>query len=386
MGRCGDNIRQRADGRWEARVVQGLPVGRRTNYKYLYGSSYEEVSKKKTIFLLTHSAEEEGSRSGLPEAILLKTEADGPTVREAALEWLKNKKASVKESTFAYYTVMVNNHVIPGLGTASMNELTSERIADFLTERKNSGRIKDGKPLANKTVSDLKMIVKQILSFAQARRMVKMAPSCPSVPARQPPISVLSKVEQEKLETIVRKEDTPFSIGVILSLYGGPRIGEACGLRWEDFDFENETMKICRTVSRIQDIEGTSGAKTKLVITTPKTECSIRTVPLPSKVFVWLKERRLDDPLYVLTGKETFMEPRACRMRFKRLLKRADIPDHTYHCLRHTYATRCVENGIDFKSLSEMLGHSDVKITMQRYVHPSMDFKKEQINKLPGFN
>lgn len=123
-----------------------------------------------------------------------------------------------------------------------------------------------------------------------------------------------------------------------------------------------------------------------MVVSTPKTSCSLRTIPLPEPVFQFFMQNRRQDEVYVATGTGQYMEPRALLARYKRLLRRAGVSDHTFHTLRHTFATRCVECGVDIKSLSEIMGHSDVKITLQRYVHPSMDTKKVQINKLPCFS
>ncbi len=156
-------------------------------------------------------------------------------------------------------------------------------------------------------------------------------------------------------------------------------------MQWNDFDCKNGTVCISRTVSRIAVTGGQTAAKTKVVIGTPKTDCSIRTIPLPATVFQYFMQRRRNGDCYLVTGTEKYMEPRVCLARYKRFLHRAGVSDHTFHTLRHTFATRCVENGVDVKSLSEIMGHADVRITMQRYVHPSMDTKKAQVNKLPCF-
>ncbi len=182
------------------------------------------------------------------------------------------------------------------------------------------------------------------------------------------------------------QEDSPFCLGILISLYGGPRIGEVCALQWGDFDFQNGTIRINKTIFRIQNLENGERKGTRLVIDSPKTDCSLRTIPLPGTILQYCQERRREDSIYVMTGTEKPMEPRACLARFKRLQKRLGLQEHTWHSLRHTFATRCVESGVDVKSLSEIMGHSDVEITMQRYVHPSMDTKREQVNKLCCFD
>lgn len=375
MGRRGENIRKRIDGRWEARVVQGSPIDGKTNYKYLYGRSYQEVRHKKIIFSQEIRLQERSAASCAG--------CDTIKIREVAQDWLEKKKPLVKESTSAYYQAMIENHILPELGDLTVSELTSEKMAAFLLGRKQHGRKRDGGPLANKTISDLKALLKQILSYARSRGLLDSVPDCPSVCVRQPPVSVLTGAEQMCLEYRLIKEDQPFSLGVLLSLYGGLRIGEVCALRWEDFDFQNGTVQVRRTLSRIADINKEANAKTKVVIGRPKTDSSLRTVPLPALIFLYIKERRRRGTAYLLTGTEKYMEPRVCLDRFKRLLWRAGVAEHSWHTLRHTFATRCVENGVDLKSLSEIMRHANVKITLQRYVHPSMDSKKEQVNKLP---
>ncbi len=375
MGRRGENIRKRADGRWEARVVQGPPVSGKTNYRYMYGRTYQEVRKKKKDFL----AESRNPRNALPTGA---TYSAGKVLfRDIAEEWLSIKKAMVRESTYTCYSFLVKQHLLPLLGNLAVGEIDSYYLAQFLETQKKSGRLNGG-ALSDKTISDIKEILMQILRFAKKRGLIDAVPECPAVPARAPDISVFTKQEQERVEAQAMKEDTPFSLGIFLSLYGGLRIGEVCGLQWSDFDFQNGTICIHKTVYRIAASDGSSSAKTKVVIDIPKTDCSVRTIPLPAPVFRYLAAHRGAGDHYVLTGSARPMEPRVCLDRYKRLLRRAGVADHTFHTLRHTFATRCVESGVDIKSLSEIMGHSDVKITLQRYVHPSMDAKKAEVNKL----
>lgn len=377
MGRRGENIRKRADGRWEARVVKGRPTAGKTNYKYFYGKTYQEVRQKKKEFLARCPAPSEVAFflpiSGSVGEVLLRDVAD---------KWLVSKETVVKESTYACYGFMVRRHILPALGELPLGKINSDILVRFLEKEKSDGRLTGGS-LSNKTISDMKVVLMQILRFAKKKELIPAVPECPAVTSRQADISVFTKREQDKVEAQAMKEDTPFSLGVLISLYGGIRIGEACGLQWGDFDFQNGTISINKTVYRITVADKQSSAKTKVVIGTPKTDCSVRTIPLPAQAFRYLAERQCSKDCYVLTGTTKYMEPRVCLDRYKRLLRRAGVADHTFHTLRHTFATRCVENGVDVKSLSEIMGHSDVKITLQRYVHPSMETKKAQVNKLP---
>ncbi|MCD7750723.1 MAG: site-specific integrase [Lachnospiraceae bacterium] len=422
MGRRGENIRKRADGRWEARVVCGTPVEGRTHYKFLYGRTYQEAkNRKKEYYLAMENGMLNEGVSAANRTVTGMTTADqtaggsaipasaqptagqqtaarqppsessrGPAqqppqpvyFQEAIQGWLQYKKGNVKESSFAYYTLMVRNHLLPDLGEKPIQEITLPLLTDYYKAKKTSGRVKDGRPMKDKTVADLKAITRQILTWASLNGLLEGVPVCPVVSVRRTPTGVLTREEQNRLEAQLLQEDNPFSLGIWLTLYGGPRVGEVCALKWEDIDFQNGIVQIKKTVNRIADVESGAPAGTKLIVSSPKTECSIRSIPLPEPILQYLKDRRKPGPRYILTGTLHFMEPRACLSRLGRLLERAGVAPHTWHSLRHTFATRCIESGVDVKSLSEIMGHSDVKITMQRYVHPSMDTKKSQVNKL----
>ncbi|MCD8330463.1 MAG: site-specific integrase [Lachnospiraceae bacterium] len=378
MGIRGENIRKRADGRWEARVVQGMPVSGKTNYKYLYGKTYQEAKQKKKEF----QAKQRDLQGMIPMASV--SDRGNALLRDVANEWLAVKKAVVRESTCACYAFLIERHLLPTLGGFPVGEIDSPRLAEFLEKQKRNGRLSGG-PLSDKTISDIKAVLMQILRFAKRKGLIDTLPECRVATGRPPETSVLTKQDQKKVEAQAMKEDTAFSLGIFLSLYGGLRIGEVCGLQWGDFDFQNGTVCIQKTVQRIAEAGGVSAAKTKVVVGTPKTDCSIRTIPLPTQIFHYLAAHRGAGDCYVLTGSVHYMEPRVCLDRYKRLLRRAGVADHTFHTLRHTFAPRCVESGVDIKSLSEIMGHSDVKITLQRYVHPSMDAKKAEVDKLSSF-
>ena len=203
---------------------------------------------------------------------------------------------------------------------------------------------------------------------------------CPK--SRQPNIRVLTRQEQEKLEDFLFQQQDPLCFGVLTALYGGLRIGEVCALKWGDFHFESGTLRINKTLIRIQDVTPNAVSKTKLLIETPKTDAANRVIPLPEFLMSYLQQFQKAPDCYLLTGTERYLEPRRCLMKYKQLLQRAGMEEITFHTLRHTFATRCVENGFDAKSLSEILGHANVNTTLQRYVHPSLEQKKEQMNML----
>ncbi|MCD7884099.1 MAG: site-specific integrase [Lachnospiraceae bacterium] len=301
------------------------------------------------------------------------------------MRWLAYKKLSLKESSYAFYSIMIEKHLLPDFGKLAVREIDSERINTFLSAQKKSGHVKTQGPLADKTLSEIKSILTRILKYAKSLHLIGEVPESAPVTVKQKATSVFTEQEIILIENRAQEEETPFAVGLLLTVYTGLRIGELCALKWEDFDWANGTIHISKTIARVNDVNGISGAKTHLVIGSPKTESSNRIVPIPHSVLAYFKAHAGAPSHYVLTGRAKFMEPRVCRARYTRFLKRAGVKHHTFHTLRHTFATNCVEQGMNVKALSEILGHSDVSITLARYVHPSMALKKEQINKLKTF-
>ncbi len=377
MGRRGENIRYRKwDRRWESRVVCGPPENGRTSYHYIYGNSYKEVSMKKKAYEELLSAKS-GSISETGSVQF----GDG-RFADAAERWLESKKTVLKESSYATYSYLVSHYLVPRLGDTRLDFITGEMLEDLFRWLREHGRNCRGSSLSDKTLSDVKAVLVQVLSYASSHGMMTSAPDCPSIPTKKPTAKALDAREQEEMENAAMMEDTCFAAAVILLLYSGLRVGEICGLMWGDIDLEAGTLRVERTVSRIRDMES-GGTKTKVVIGSPKTDCSRRTVPLPDDIVVYLKQHRLNDDIYLASGTGKYMEPRAFLSKFKRFQKRNGLNPCTVHTLRHTFATRCIEYGVDVKSLSEIMGHANVRITMQLYVHPSMETKKAEVNKLP---
>ena len=298
-------------------------------------------------------------------------------------EWLLSIQPTVKESTYAKYSFLVQKHINSELGDILLSNLTTEDISCFTAGKLNGGNLSDGSALSPKTVADLLSILKLALTFAAERNY-----PCPNhiiiKKPRQtlPQIQVLSVEEQEKLEQYIFTHFEPAGIGIILSLYTGLRIGEVCALKWGDFNFENNILYIRRTIMRIQDKTHGAAHKTKILIDRPKTECSVRSIPLPAFLVHFLTPYQRKDSYYILTDSEAWLEPRGYYRKYKRILSKCNLSEYNYHALRHTFATRCMEQEFDLKSLSEILGHANVSTTLQRYVHPSMNVKRRQMERL----
>lgn len=230
---------------------------------------------------------------------------------------------------------------------------------------------------------DTLSVIRNILKFA-VRKGIFVPCDGTSVQIKQVSTSmrILSSTEQERLCSYLNSEKNPYNIGILVCLFTGLRVGEICALHWEDISFSEQTLYVHQTLQRIQD-KSCSEKKTRIVLTTPKSSCSIRTIPIPDPILKILNDYQTSRKGFLLTNSEThFIEPRTMQNRFKTALKKNEIESANFHALRHTFATRCVELGFDVKSLSEILGHATVNITMNRYVHPTLEMKKNNMEKL----
>ena len=368
MPRRGENIRKRKDGRWEGRIIIGYDLRGKARYRSVYGHSYQEVKEKKNLLALSLRTEANCSAGQGKEYLRL-------TFAQIMEEWLNNRKDSIKESTYTQYAFMLHKYILSELGDQPLSALSSDMLSEFLKNKLCSGRA-DGKGgLSPKTVADIRSILLQGISFARERKYPCAVDTKIFYPkTRQPNIDVLTKAEQKKLEQTLFQSSDPIRLGIMIALYGGLRIGEVCALQWGDFNYTAGTVRISKTLIRIKDLTRDSFKKTKVIIDKPKTEHSNRIIPLPSFLMEFMRQEAKGENCYVLTG--------ICLKQYKQVLEQAGLPSFTFHALRHTFATRCVENGFEIKALSEILGHSNVSTTLQRYVHPSIECKREQMERL----
>ena len=296
-----------------------------------------------------------------------------------ALECVKNQ---TKESTSNKYLNMLTRYILPVYGNQKLDSITYEFMESHCNFLLVSGG-KKGDGLSAKTVTDVLSIIRNILKFAIRKGMyVPCDGSAIQVKHTATPMRVLSQIEQEQLCKYILEEPEPCNIGILICLFTGLRIGEICALRWEDISFSDQTIHVHHTLQRVQNKSG-NGSKTKIIITTPKSACSIRTIPIPEELSQILAAYKKTTSGYLLTNdRYKFVEPRTMQNRFKKALKMSGIKSANFHALRHTFATRCIEVGFDIKSLSEILGHTTVNITLNRYVHSSFELKCSNMDKL----
>lgn len=249
--------------------------------------------------------------------------------REMAEDWLSSIQMSVKESTLVKYRNLLNRHILVELGQRNVAEITTKNIEDFVYGKICNGRLDGTGGLSRKTVKDMLCVIRKILEHAERN-------------------------------------------GAMLS-------GSAANIHIKNTDH------ILQIISHEnQDFSEDSGRKTKVIVTSPKSESSFRDIPIPDFLVDILKRNEITDrEAYFLTGSsKCFLEPRAYQAYFSRLLIKNQIPHMNFHSLRHAFATRCIEEGVDPKTLSEVLGNSTVNTTLARYVHITMDMKRKNIEKI----
>ena len=374
MARKGENIYARKDGRWEGRyIIERLASGK-YRYGYVYAGTYRETRERllqKKLDLIHCKKEQVSPSASEPVAL-----------EQLAVDWLAKQKSQIKESSYVKYQNLIAKYLIPQIGELQSQELTSERLEIFCkTLLSSGGRHHSG--LSAKTVSDILSVTRAILRFSASKGYV-ISCDFSVISFKQPSknLRILSRLEQQKLCSYLQNNLTPVHLGILLSLFSGLRIGEICALRWSDISFEEKLIFVRRTMQRLQNTQD-SERKTRICVSTPKSPSSIRQIPIPDGLLELLRNNSGDKNGYILTGKaDTFMEPRTMQRRFKKVLKAAGIKEVNYHVLRHTFATRCVELNFDVKSLSEILGHATVNITMNLYVHPSMEYKRQNMQRL----
>lgn len=291
--------------------------------------------------------------------------------------WMAGKKGRLKRSSYYQYKQLIKNHIDKPLGELSLSEITNERICLFFDQLTRC----DGKALSASTAKSVIYITKAAIRYAVRCGMMPEPQIFYESPGKtQKRELILDPREENLLTEFLVKHDSPASTGIILALYTGIRIGELCALRWGDIDLDNGIIHIKGTVSRLPSLS--DATKTQLFLETPKSESSVRQFPLPDFLLQLLKSRQGNSPAdaFLLSGKcDKIPDPRTMQNQFHHALQEAGLPHYNFHVLRHTFATRCVELGFDIKSLSEILGHSSVEITLNRYVHSSMDMKRAQM-------
>lgn len=363
MPRRGENIYKRRDGRWEGRILK--PDGK---YLYFYGKSYKEVKEKmKGAPKSKPSTEEKKSDQSQNAEVLFKRWLEGYIVQK------------IKPTTYESYHHCIHKYVLPYFQQPGNEQITKDSILGFVKMLQEDTSIAETSKA--KVLSIFKTALKNVLQNSQESFYLVELVKFPKIYYKE--VQVFSMAEQRLMENEVLHSQDTRAIGIILCFYTGIRLGELCALKWGDIDMETGIMSISKTVSRIKTFQK-EGKKTELFVGTPKSRKSYRKIPLPSFLLKLINGSRsctADDDCYIFSGNDIPVDPRVFQKLYKRILGSAGLKDRKFHTIRHTFATRALELGVDIKTLSEILGHSSVGITLNIYAHSLMDQKKIAIEK-----
>ena len=346
------NAYHRKDGRWEARVLQGVDCNSKRTYRYFYGSTKEEAEQKAIA----------------ASCLAFEPAVTEMSVKELYLEWVSIIANRVKLSTLANYRMKAEKHILPAFGGKMCCDVTSRAAYAFMQNKLSAG-------LSARYVSDIMILLKSLFKYAKREYGIAnpfedvFMPKC-----TKPEVRLLTADEQKTLRRCILQNPAPINMGVIFAQSMGLRVGEVCGLMWKDIDLKKRILTVSRTVQRVPVPDGSK--KTKVIISSPKSASSAREIPIPDDVYALLKNAEIKPENYVLSGSPQPVEPRKMQYAFARILKNAKLPSVRFHSLRHAFASRAVEVGFDIKTLSEILGHSKIELTMNLYVHSNLDRKR----------
>lgn len=296
------------------------------------------------------------------------------TFSKVAELWKADKKQYVKKSTYAAYCLLIQSHLLPEF--AELVDIKEDTVQGFVNRKLASG-------LSQKTVRDILVVLKMILRFGAKHGLMELHQFdivFPTERERQD-IEVLTITNQRQLMTYVKEHFTFPNLGIYICLNAGLRIGEVCALQWNDIDVAAGVIRVNKTIQRIYLVDGEE-KYTELIVDKPKTKNSIREIPMTRDLLALVRplKKIVRGDFYVLTNAANPTEPRTYRSYFNKLQSELGLPKMRFHGLRHSFATRCIESKCDYKTVSVLLGHSNISTTLNLYVHPNMEQKKKCID------
>ncbi len=367
MSRKGENIYLRKDGRWEGRYIKGRKVDGKPIFGSIYGRQYAEV-KKRLVLIKAELYQSETS-------ILI---FGSGTLKDWTEFWLENvMRPHLKPGTYAGYQRNIQKHILPSLGPMLLRKMAQGDIQNFANRLVHT--------MASSTLQGICRLLKAILTSAWHKGLIDKNPyyeiKFPKSPPRTP--RVLTKTEQKKIEHSIKNSQ---ELEYLLCLYTGIRVGELAALRWEDIDFENRLLHIRHSVQRIPSSNGNT--KTRLFLGTPKSEHSLRDIPIPIFLMPYLENRKNSaafpsaSPFVFANKQGGYKDPRTFQRRISQLCKNLGILGVHMHTLRHSFAVRCLEHHIRYEILAELLGHASAQITIRHYVHCTEEDKRRSMDLL----
>ena len=302
--------------------------------------------------------------------------------QEWLIEWLDNYvRPTSKQKTHTRYEQIVHSHLIPRLGLYEMEELTPQLLQHQIVDMGKNGNKRTGKGLAPSTLNLIVAVIQDSLTTAYSIELTKlyMADKIKRPRIEQKKVECFTVAEQKTLEDVVKNDKRTKTFGILLCLYTGLRIGELLALEWTDIDFEKREISISKTCHDSKDESG----RYERFVNPPKTSTSMRVIPIPKQLMPTLREiKRKNGSRYVVGDGDKIISVRSYQRTYELILKKHGLPHRGFHALRHTFATRALECGMDVKTLSEILGHKNPTVTLNRYAHSLMEHKKDMMNRL----
>lgn len=368
MSKRGENIYKRKDGRWEGRVKKTDTCFGKQAYKYFYGQTYKEVKEK----MLSYRAQQNKKNDSVKYI---------GSIGNLAEEWLEEGRKSWKQSTYTTYLSIFENYIKPYFEQYSTKELN---VTLYQQIWKN---MQSDKAISNHFLLYVIGVVQRIIRYGNKKYNIhveipeKTGKKCSCTSINLPLNSTIESLEKYLLQHVEEEA----CLATLMCMYTGIRIGELCALRWENIDLENGVIYICENLQRVKDTSS-QGHKTRIVIQTPKSVKSIRYIPIIPKLEEILQKQQKEKNKYLIAGnKYPWMDPRTMQYKFNKILKSCNIAPFNFHMLRHIFATTCLINNFDIKSVSEILGHSSVQITMNLYEHPTLQHKIYLMKQFKGY-
>lgn len=302
--------------------------------------------------------------------------------KEILEKWMKEKQIyTLKYRTFLRYEEIIKTQIEPCIGEYEISNISISVLREFQCEKLSNGNSKNGQSLATNTVKNIMSIVRNSLIYAKSEGYVIPDLDClENIKFCEKKISAFTKAEQKRIEDVVINSTKNNHFGIVLCLYTGLRLGELLALKWDDVNFEQSTLNIDKTSAFLKNEKG----KYCFYVDTPKTDSSVRTIPVSKEITTYLRKikKKSKSEFVISTGKGTQVINRSYQTTYARILKKAGVDYKNFHALRHTFATRALECGMDIKTLSEIMGHKSPIITMNRYVHSLMETKRKMMNHL----
>lgn len=361
MARTGDNLYKRQDGRWEGRYIKNRKVDGKIIYGYVYHRKFKEA--KRLLFESKMAHREFYSTFG-------KHHNSKQPVNMWLMTWLEKKQEQLKPATYQSYESKLFNHAFPFFTETKLSELSEDLVQQWIDSLQGCLKIN--------SIHAVFRVFRQAMKDAVASDCLQKNPTQHTQLPRQTKSDVraFSREDQRRIE---EQCTTQKNLPILLALDTGMRIGEILGLQWRNIDWRNHTITIQQTSQRVK-----IGNKTELRIDTPKTEASQRTIPMTQRLVDLLKEQKNDDQSqFIFEGKDGQpLDQRTIRYRFEQIKKQSKVEDLPFHALRHTFATRCMEAGVNITTMSALMGHSSVKLTLDIYTNSFLSEKKKAIQQL----